>query len=156
MAAKVHEFTLRVGSWKLQATSAARVKGLTPEAVASFFGISEPLMQHTNFSLHYLFNCSETGLTVVQHKVPEVISMKGKWQVSCLISKERFTCNSCHLYECKWCVCALSANISRSNMKAEVLDGAPPGSITVCHKSGWIQTEIFAVVQTFSQYHEAI
>ncbi|KAJ8897674.1 hypothetical protein PR048_003024 [Dryococelus australis] len=32
----------------------------------------------------------------------------------------------------------------RKNMKAELMDGAPPGSISACHISGWIQTDIFS------------
>ncbi|XP_061714528.1 uncharacterized protein LOC133523039 [Cydia pomonella] len=28
-------------------------------------------------------------------------------------------------------------------MKAELLDGAPPGTVAACHPSGWIQSEIF-------------
>ena len=28
-------------------------------------------------------------------------------------------------------------------MKLELIDGAPAGSISACHPSGWIQTEIF-------------
>ena len=31
----------------------------------------------------------------------------------------------------------------RSNMKTELLDGAPPGSIAACHKAGWIQQHSF-------------
>lgn len=31
----------------------------------------------------------------------------------------------------------------RKNMKAELLNGAPLGSIARCHPSGWIQSEIF-------------
>lgn len=31
----------------------------------------------------------------------------------------------------------------RKNMKAELLDGAPPGSIAACHPSGWIQQHLF-------------
>ena len=28
-------------------------------------------------------------------------------------------------------------------MKQELMDGAPAGSISACHPSGWIQTDIF-------------
>jgi hypothetical protein len=31
----------------------------------------------------------------------------------------------------------------RSNMKAELLDSVPPGSIAACHKAGWIQKKSF-------------
>jgi len=30
---------------------------------------------------------------------------------------------------------------SGRNMKAELMDGAPPGSTAACHKAGWIQKE---------------
>jgi hypothetical protein len=40
----------------------------------------------------------------------------------------------------------------RSNMKAELLDNPPPSSIA----SGWIQTEFYAMVQTFCLFYEAI
>src|SRR6218665_2909774 len=32
----------------------------------------------------------------------------------------------------------------RQRMKAELMDGSPPGSICVCHPSGWMQMEIFS------------
>uniref|UniRef100_A0A1Y1N7V7 DDE-1 domain-containing protein n=1 Tax=Photinus pyralis TaxID=7054 RepID=A0A1Y1N7V7_PHOPY len=31
----------------------------------------------------------------------------------------------------------------RKNMKSELLDGAPPGTIAKCHPSGWIQQDLF-------------
>jgi hypothetical protein len=32
----------------------------------------------------------------------------------------------------------------RKNMKQELINGTPPGSIHACHPSGWIQGEIFS------------
>jgi hypothetical protein len=32
----------------------------------------------------------------------------------------------------------------RKNMKAELMDGAPAGSIAACHPSGWVKRDIFA------------
>jgi len=32
----------------------------------------------------------------------------------------------------------------RKNMKQELMNGTPPGSIHTCHPSGWIQSEIFS------------
>jgi len=43
-----------------------------------------------------------------------------------------------------------------SNVKVEVMDDASPGSIADCHKSGWAQTDFYAVVQIFCHYCEAI
>jgi hypothetical protein len=31
----------------------------------------------------------------------------------------------------------------RKNMKLELLNGTPPGTVGVCHPSGWIELEIF-------------
>jgi hypothetical protein len=30
-------------------------------------------------------------------------------------------------------------------MKAELMDGAPAGSVATCHPSGWVQTDIFTI-----------
>jgi hypothetical protein len=129
---------------KPQATSAARVKGFTKENVAKFFDILELLLQLINFSPHRLFNCDKTDLTVVQHKVCKVISLKGKRRASSLSSAERgslvttVTCmNVIDMYVPPLLV------FPRSNMKAELLDGAPPGSTAACHKAGWIQKQRF-------------
>ena len=44
----------------------------------------------------------------------------------------------------------------RKNMEQEVMNGTSPGSIHVCHPSGWIQSEIFfPVVSSFHQTHKA-
>jgi len=74
---------------KPQATSAARVKGLAKENVGQVSDIFEPLLRLINSSPHRLFHCVETGLTVAQHKVCKVISLKGKRRVSSLSSGER-------------------------------------------------------------------
>jgi hypothetical protein len=134
------QLTLR----KPQATSAARVKGFTKANVAKFFDIYEPMLQLIKFSPHRLFNCDETGLTVVQHKVSKVISLKGKRRVSSLSSAERGS-----LVTIVTCMNVIGMYVPpllvfpRCNMKAELLDGAPPGSIAACHKAGWIQKESF-------------
>ena len=46
-------------------------------------------MDVIKYSPNRLYNCNETGLTVVQHKVNRVISLKEKWQVECVSSAER-------------------------------------------------------------------
>ena len=118
-----------------QVTSAARVKGFAKINFAKFFDIFEPLSLLINFSSHRLCNYEEPGLTVVQHKVCEVISLKGKRRVS-LSSAEMgllvttVTCiNATVTYVRPLLV------IPRSNMRTELLDSAPPS----CHKAGWTQ-----------------
>ena len=38
----------------------------------------------------------------------------------------------------------------RVRIKTELMNGAPPGSIYACHKSGWMQLEIF--VERFKHF----
>ncbi|CAH1967248.1 unnamed protein product [Acanthoscelides obtectus] len=89
-----------------------------------------------------LYNCDETGLTIVQHKTSKVLALKGKRQVGALSSAERDS-----LVTVVTCMSAAEDYIPplfvfpRVNMKAELLDGTPNGSIAIYHKSGWIQMD---------------
>jgi hypothetical protein len=124
--------------------SAARVKGFTSENVAGFFDIYESELRKVNHQTHWLFNVDETGITTVQHRHSEVISMRGKKEVASLTSAERR-----NLITVVTCMKATGTYVPRlivfprKNMKQEVMDGAPAGSISACHPSGWIQTDIF-------------
>jgi hypothetical protein len=62
---------------KTEVTSATRVRGFTKIKVATFFDVFEVILLLIDFSSHRLFNCEETGLNAVQHKVRKVISHKG-------------------------------------------------------------------------------
>lgn len=70
--------------------------------------------------------------------------MRGKKQVGLASSAERGQLTTAVI-----CVSASGIYVPpllifpRVRMKAELLDGAPPGTIAVCHPSGWIQSEIF-------------
>lgn len=76
----------------------------------------------------------ETGLTIVQHKNRKVIAVKGKRQVHRLSSAERGT-----LVTAVTCMSAAGQYVppmlvfSRKNMKSELLNGTPPGTIAVTH-----------------------
>ena len=48
-----------------------------------------------------LYNCDETGITVVQHKHTKILGLKGKRQISSLQSAERGSLVTRHLYESK-------------------------------------------------------
>jgi hypothetical protein len=70
--------------------------------------------------------------------------MRGKKEVASLTSAERgslitvVTCmNATRTYVPPLIV------FPRKNMKQELMDGAPAGSISTCHPSGWTQTDIF-------------
>lgn len=127
-----------------QAVSAARIKGFTRENVNQFFDIFEPEMGQIRFSPHRLYNVDETGITVVQHKHSKVLSVKGKKQVGILTSMERGK-----LMTVVTCMNAAGNYVPpliifpRKNMTEGLMDGAPPGAISACHPSGWIQSHLF-------------
>jgi len=139
----VYAATLDSGCAIPRVTSAARVKGPTKANFAKFFDIFVPLLWLINVSPHSLFNYDKMDLTVIQHKVCKVISLKGKQRVS-LSSADRDSLATI--------VTCMNATVTyvphllvfpRRNMKAELLESAPPGSVAACHKAGWIQKQSF-------------
>ncbi|KAK9670928.1 hypothetical protein QE152_g41106 [Popillia japonica] len=84
-----------------------------------------------------VFNVDETGLTVVQTKIPHVIKLKGKRQVGAITSAERGSLVTV--------ICCMSAGgtfvppmmiFPRKNMTDTLMRGVPPASLGRCHPSG--------------------
>lgn len=127
-----------------QGLSYVRAKGFTQEAVSEFFGIYEPVLEKIKHSPSRVYNCDETGITVVQHKHTKVIGLKGKKQIGALQAAERGA-----LITVVTCMNPAGHFIPpliifpRKNMKQELMDGTPLGSISACHPSGWIQSDLF-------------
>jgi len=104
-----------------------------------------------------LYNCDKTGITIVQHKHTEILGLKGKRQISSLQSAERGS-----LVTVVNCISPTGHFIPpllvfpRKNMKQELMNGTPPGSIHACHPSGWMQSKIFfPIVSSFHQTYKA-
>ncbi|CAB3241755.1 unnamed protein product [Arctia plantaginis] len=125
-------------------TSYARTQGFNSEAVKEFFDILEAEMRNNNIPPDRIFNVDETGLTVVQSKVPQVVGKKGKRQIGALTAAERGSL--CTV------VCCMSASgifvppmmiFPRKNFTDLLMKGAPPGTIGKVHPSGWIQSNLF-------------
>jgi len=91
-----------------------------------------------------LYNCDETGITTVQHRHMKILELKGKRQISSVQSPDQG-----FLVTVVNCVSPTGQFIPpllvfpRKYNKQELMNGTPPGSIHVCHTSGWIQSEIF-------------
>ena len=69
--------------------SLSRARGFTPESVAQFFLIYKPAMDTIQHNPARLYNCDETGITILQHKRTKILVLKGKRQITSLQSAER-------------------------------------------------------------------
>lgn len=126
-------------------TSFARARGFNKESVNNFFNLLQEVYENQNFPPNRVFNVDETGLTVVQNKVAEVVGRKGKRQIASLTSLERGSLITL--------IACMSAGgdfvppmliFPRKNMNVQLMRGTPPGSISAVHPSGWVQATSFA------------
>ncbi|XP_072945514.1 uncharacterized protein [Epargyreus clarus] len=125
-------------------TSFARAFGFNKENVDNFFQLLEGIYEKNNYSADRVYNVDETGLTIVQSRIPEVIGRRGKRQIASLTSAERGS-----LVTIIACMNATGHFVPpfiifpRKNMNLQLMRGCPPGAQGVAHPSGWIQINIF-------------
>lgn len=84
---KRHKNTISVR--KLTGTSIAMIRGFNKESVNQFFDLLEEEYSKHTYPADHIFNFDETGLSIVESKIPTVLALKGKHQVGSIISAER-------------------------------------------------------------------
>ena len=120
-----------------EATSAARARGFNRISVNAFYNLLEQLMHRNRYGPGQIYNVDETGISTVQGQSSRIVGRRGKKQVGCLTSAERGV-----LVTAVICMNAMGNYIPsmlifpRVRWKAELIDGAPPGTIHACHPSG--------------------
>lgn len=133
------DITLRVP----ESTSLARSIGFNRKQVEIFFEKLENLVKKHNFLPHKIFNCDETGVSIV-HKNQKVLSVLGKKQVGKLTSGERGR-NVTILF----CMGPTGIFVPplfvfpRMRMNERLMIGAPVGGIGVAQANGWMDGTIF-------------
>lgn len=127
-----------------EATSGMRARGFNKPVIDKFFELLEELQDAHHFPATRMFNVDETGITTVPNRQSKILAKRGKKQVGQKTSAERG-----QLITVEICMSASGIFVPpllifpRIRMKAELMDGTPSGSISSCHPSGWMQTDIF-------------
>lgn len=131
---------------KPEATSAARAMGFNRVAVGNFYKLLGETYDVLLLTPDKIYNCDETGISVVSKTKSKIIASKGKKQVGSLSSAERgqtVTVEIC--FNAAGTFMPPLIIFPRQRMKAELLDRAPPGTTSACNPKGWMTTEIFTI-----------
>ena len=92
----------------------------------------------------HIFNVDESGLTVVQKKQPNILTLKGKRQIGALTAAERDP-----LITAVVCISASGIFVPRliifpwKNANHHLTRGAPPDALFKYQLYGWISCEMF-------------
>lgn len=81
---------------KPEATSAARAMGFNRVAVGKFYQLLGDIYDQHKLTPDRIFNCDETGISVVSKTKSKIIAVKGRKQVGSLSSSELRARPDCH------------------------------------------------------------
>lgn len=126
-----------------EATSLSRSTSFNKKNVGDFFTNVADVYKRHNFQAHRIWNCDETGLTTV-HRPSKVVGQKGMKQVGQVTSGERGQLVTlCCFINAAGNTIPPVFIFPRVNFKPYMLNQAPPDSLGLAHKSGWMTGENF-------------
>ncbi|KAF5278025.1 hypothetical protein FQR65_LT15826 [Abscondita terminalis] len=134
-------------------TSLARATAFNRTTVGEFFDNYMIVMQTYKFSPDRIYNIDETGITTVL-STPKVIAESGRKQVGQIVSGERGQLVTfCGIISATGSTIPPAFVFPRVKYKSYFINGAPPGSLGLSSKSGWMTGDIFLNVVKHIQNH---
>ncbi|KAB0801102.1 hypothetical protein PPYR_05456 [Photinus pyralis] len=127
-----------------ESTSAARASAFNREQIKKYFKKLAEVLDTYKFEPNDIWNVDESGFSTVPSRNSKIFATKGRKQVGILTSAERgqhFTVACCMNVIGTFVPPAII--FPRKNMKYELMDGAPTGSVGFAQENGWMNGEVF-------------
>lgn len=127
-----------------EATSAARAAAFNKVNVGKYFDLLTRVIDENKLTPARIYNCDETGISVVPKHRSKILALKGRKQVGCLRSAERgntVTIEVCFSAAGEYMPLLFVFPRVRGN--DQLMNDCSPGAWAEYHASGWMQSEIF-------------